>query len=58
MIKRARIFTRDSWRCVYCGSEKDLTVDHKIPKSKGGTNKFDNLQTLCYSCNQKKSNKI
>lgn len=54
---RDKIFRRDNHRCLECGSREDLTIDHVIPKSKGGTNKSDNLITLCKSCNTKKGNK-
>ena len=33
--------------CQYCGSFKDLTIDHVVPKSRGGTNTWDNLVTCC-----------
>lgn len=39
--------------CLACGAD-ERTVDHVIPLSKGGPNTFDNLQTLCLSCNSKK----
>lgn len=42
--------------CRYRGRDPRLTVDHIIPKSKGGTNAFANKQILCDACNQKKSN--
>jgi len=42
-------------RCKYCKSEENLTVDHKIPKSKGGGDQGNNLQTLCLTCNGIKS---
>jgi 5-methylcytosine-specific restriction enzyme A len=58
---RFDILTRDQYRCVCCGrSAADgvkLEVDHIIPVSKGGTNHFDNLQTLCADCNRGKSAK-
>lgn len=42
-------------RCRYCRSEENLTIDHKVPKSKGGTDDIKNLQCLCQSCNGRKS---
>lgn len=51
------IFNRDKFTCQSCGSTYDLTIDHKHPRSKGGCNKIDNLQTLCRRCNCKKSNR-
>jgi len=42
-------------RCKYCKTTKDLTVDHKVPVSLGGTNEDSNLQCLCSRCNSKKS---
>ena len=54
---RVQVFERDAYRCVHCGTHKDLSVDHIKPESKGGTLDFDNLQTLCRSCNSKKGAK-
>jgi hypothetical protein len=51
VLKRAR------FRCELCGVSADvraLEVDHTIPRSKGGTDDLDNLQTLCYRCNAMK----
>jgi hypothetical protein len=42
-------------RCKYCKSPHNLTVDHKIPKIQGGSNKLSNLQCLCKRCNSIKS---
>lgn len=56
--KRKMIYKRDHYTCQYCGSIKDLTIDHVIPKSKGGTNKWNNLVTCCRKCNLKKGNKF
>jgi 5-methylcytosine-specific restriction endonuclease McrA len=42
---------------VYCGSVKQLTLDHVIPKSRGGKNTWNNLVTCCFTCNLKKGNK-
>lgn len=54
---RNRIYKRDGHSCVYCGSSKNLTLDHVIPKSRGGTNEWNNLVTSCFKCNLKKSNR-
>ena len=52
---RVWLFKRDKWRCLCCGSTIRLTVDHIVPINKGGENKLSNLQTLCRSCNSRKS---
>jgi len=41
--------------CVTCGSEENLTIDHKLARSLGGTNELANLQMMCASCNQAKA---
>jgi len=57
---RKYIYVRDSYNCQYCDkSFKDieLTVDHVVPKSKGGPNTWTNLVTCCKPCNSKKGDK-
>lgn len=49
------IFSRDK-KCLKCGSLDNLTIDHVIPVSFGGSNGHDNLQCLCRECNSIKSN--
>lgn len=49
-----RVFERDAYRCVICGGHHDLTCDHVVPESKGGPTTFENLQTMCKSCNSRK----
>lgn len=56
-VNRHRIYKRDGHRCVYCGNSKQLTIDHVIPKSKGGKNTWENLVTCCTKCNLKKSDR-
>ncbi len=51
---RYQVFIRDGCKCVSCGSKDNLTLDHKLPKSRGGKTGVDNLQTMCYDCNRKK----
>lgn len=51
---RTQVFERDAYRCVTCGTHKNLTCDHKHPESKGGATTLENLQTMCKSCNSKK----
>ena len=54
---RALLYKRDDNECQYCGSKENLTIDHVIPRSKGGQNTWDNLVTCCVTCNLKKANK-
>ena len=51
---RAAIFERDQHRCLHCGAQDDLSVDHIVPESKGGLLSLSNLQTLCRPCNSRK----
>lgn len=57
-IVRDRILKRDGNKCRRCGSSDNLEIDHVIPLSKGGRHDEDNFQTLCRTCNRKKSNKF
>lgn len=60
-IVKLNMWRRDNFTCVYCNSKAshsvELTLDHVIPKSKGGTNNQDNLVTSCRSCNQLKGSR-
>jgi 5-methylcytosine-specific restriction endonuclease McrA len=42
-------------KCLKCGSTDNLTMDHVIPLSLGGSHTVDNVQPLCFDCNRKKS---
>ena len=55
---RIQVYERDKYRCKHCGTHKNLSLDHIIPESKGGTATLDNLQTLCRPCNSKKAVKM
>lgn len=56
-LNRQNIFRRDDYRCAYCGSKDNLTLDHLIPKCKGGQNTWSNLISSCGGCNVKKGDK-
>lgn len=54
ILTRHNVFKRDAYSCQYCGVNKDLTLDHLIPKSKGGKSTWTNLVTACKKCNARK----
>ena len=54
MLTRQNIFKRDGHHCQYCGTTEDLTLDHVLPKSRGGKTSWDNLATACKRCNSRK----
>lgn len=56
-IAKSKVFTRDGWKCGYCltpVNSKSATIDHVIPRSKGGDNTYENVVTCCKKCNGKK----
>jgi 5-methylcytosine-specific restriction endonuclease McrA len=58
--RRLRIYMRDKFRCQYCGEKKTasaLTLDHILPRSRGGDNSPVNIATACVPCNNRKSNR-
>jgi CRISPR/Cas system Type II protein with McrA/HNH and RuvC-like nuclease domain len=56
-VNRSRIYKRDNYECAYCASKKTLTIDHIIPRSRGGNNTWNNLITCCHRCNVKKADR-
>jgi CRISPR/Cas system Type II protein with McrA/HNH and RuvC-like nuclease domain len=56
-LTRENIYKRDNYECVYCGQsdKRTLTLDHVIPKSKGGKDVWENLVTACKKCNLEKA---
>jgi 5-methylcytosine-specific restriction endonuclease McrA len=57
---RMNVYWRDMYRCQYCCEkfqQAELTLDHVIPKSKGGIKSWENLVACCRRCNQKKGSK-
>ena len=57
-ITRRAVFARDSWTCQYCGSRSNLTVDHVIPRSKGGSSTWENIVASCAPCNRRKGDRL
>jgi len=57
VLSRRNIMKRDGNRCQYCGSKSNLTIDHVVPRSRGGGETWENLVTACDSCNLKKGNR-
>lgn len=55
---KMRVMKSSGHACQICGSKIDLTIDHIIPLSLGGTNRENNLTVLCRPCNQKKAANI
>jgi 5-methylcytosine-specific restriction endonuclease McrA len=57
-ISRRALFARDGWRCVYCGTSGGrLTLDHVVPRSKGGESVWENVVTACAPCNHRKGDR-
>ena len=53
---KTMIYKRDNNSCQYCGSTRNLTIDHVIPKCRGGEDTWENLVVACGPCNTKKGN--
>lgn len=59
-FSRVNVFTRDNFRCCYCGSPKrmsELNYDHVMPRHMGGRTVWENIVAACYPCNSKKANR-
>jgi 5-methylcytosine-specific restriction endonuclease McrA len=59
-FSRLNIYKRDNYTCMYCGVQpgtEELSIDHIIPRSKGGKSSWENCVLCCIECNRKKANK-
>ena len=57
-LTRREVFIRDNFTCQYCGRrDGDLTIDHVVPRSRGGGHSWDNLVSACKMCNHRKGGK-
>ncbi len=55
-LTRKEIFARDNWCCAYCGKQtRDLTLDHVMPRYRGGPHTWENLVAACKPCNHRKA---
>jgi 5-methylcytosine-specific restriction endonuclease McrA len=59
-FSRRNIFKRDHYTCQYCGKQpgaEELTVDHVIPRARGGQSRWDNCVLACVECNKRKADR-
>jgi 5-methylcytosine-specific restriction endonuclease McrA len=59
-FSRINVYTRDGFRCQYCGEKKgmrELNYDHVIPRVRGGKTVWENIVTSCYACNDRKGSR-
>ncbi len=54
-LSRRNVFVRDEHTCQYCGATSDLTIDHVLPRSRGGGATWENLVACCRRCNLHKA---
>jgi 5-methylcytosine-specific restriction endonuclease McrA len=58
LLNRKNILLRDNFQCQYCGkTDLPLTIDHIVPRSRGGEDSWENLITACTRCNSIKGSK-
>ncbi|MSO43694.1 MAG: HNH endonuclease [Thermoleophilia bacterium] len=57
-MSRRALFARDAYACQYCGSRSRLTVDHVVPRSRGGDSSWSNVVTSCGPCNARKGDSL
>jgi len=59
-FSRRNLFKRDHWTCQYCGVQPgvdELTIDHVVPRSQGGTSTWENCVLACVACNKRKADR-
>jgi len=58
-FSKKNVLIRDGFKCAYCQTRSGrLTIDHIVPKSRGGRTEFENCVTACRECNHKKGNQL
>lgn len=56
-LTRAALMRRDDYHCAYCGRRAE-TIDHVIPRSRGGTHAWENCVASCMTCNIRKADRL
>lgn len=59
--KRLNVWRRCKRRCHYCRRPLtlgEMTIDHVVPRSRGGTDRYSNLVAACHACNQRKADRM
>src|SRR3954451_10732610 len=56
-VTRRAVMMRDGGRCQYCGTHAD-SIDHVVPRSRGGTHTWDNVVAACRTCNVRKRDRL
>ena len=57
-LSRREVFARDNFTCQYCGGEtRQLTLDHVVPRFRGGAHAWENVVTACIQCNHRKASR-
>lgn len=59
-FNRRNLYKRDHYTCQYCGRQpgsEELTIDHVLPRSRGGTSTWENCVLACLDCNNRKANR-
>jgi 5-methylcytosine-specific restriction endonuclease McrA len=56
-VNRKELFSRDNQTCQYCGAKRSLTIDHVLPRSRGGQHIWENVVTACEPCNTRKGDR-
>ena len=60
-VSRRTVLARDDYTCQYCGiqpGKANLTIDHVLPRCRGGETTWDNVTTACGPCNRRKGNRL
>lgn len=57
-VSRKALFARDGFRCQYCGIAGKLTLDHVVPRSRGGNSVWENIVASCAPCNLRKGDRL